>query len=216
MPLCPDCGAQQPGDAKFCEECGFPLEQALPKVANAVGSLPAAPHPSTVPATLSGAEDSDLLFCTHCSMQLEADSVFCHNCGAAVGGGVRAGAPAETPVARTRWGPPTLRVVVGQHQAMLRFPEGRTELIWGRKDPVTHVDPDFDLAPYNGAALGVSRQHVRVFYERGQLFIEDKGSTNHTHVQGRQLTPSTPQLLRSGDEVRLGRLVLIVYVERQS
>jgi len=107
-------------------------------------------------------------------------------------------------------------VVVGQHQVMVRFPEGKTELIWGRNDPVAHVNPGFDLTPFNGAALGVSRQHARVFYERGQLYIEDKGSTNHTHVQGRQLTPSTPQPLRSGDEIRLGRLLLIVFVERQA
>jgi len=214
MALCPNCGAQQPSDAKFCEECGSPFEPVPSKVTYAGSSLSGAvTHPPTVPASLQGAEGSKPLFCTRCGMQLEADSVFCHNCGAAVRGGVRA----EVPVPRNRWGPPpTLRVVVGQHQVMLRFPEGKTELIWGRKDPGAHVNPDFDLAPYNGAALGVSRQHARLFYERGQIFIEDKGSTNHTHVQGRQLTPSTPQPLRSGDEIRLGRLVLIVFVERQS
>ena len=214
MILCPNCGAQQPSDARFCEECGSPFQSAPSKVTYVGSSLPAAvTHPPTVPASLPGAEGSEPLFCTRCGTQLEADSVFCHNCGAAVGGGVRA----EVPMARTHWGPPpTLRVVVGQHQVMLRFPEGKTELIWGRKDPVAHVNPDFDLAPYNGAALGVSRLHARLFYERGQLFIEDKGSTNHTHVQGRQLTPSTPQPLRNGDEIRLGRLVLIVFVERQS
>ncbi len=218
MPLCPNCGAQQPTDAKFCEECGSPQQPALSKAANAGSSLPSAvTHPPTVPASLRGTEGSKLLFCTGCGTQLEADSIFCHNCGAAVGGGARAEVPAEMPVALTyREPPPALRVVVGQHQVMLRFPEGKTELIWGRNDPVAHVNPDFDLTPFNGAALGVSRQHARVFYERGQVFIEDKGSTNHTHVQGRQLTPSTSQPLRSGDEIRLGRLVLIVFIEHQA
>ena len=143
--------------------------------------------------------------------------MFCHSCGAAVGGGAPAEVLGEMPAVQTyRDPPPALRVAVGQHQVMLRFPEGKTELIWGRKDPVALVSPDFDLTPYNGAALGVSRQHARVFYERGQLFIEDTGSTNHTHVQGRRLTPSTAQPLRSGDEIRLGTLVLIVFIERQS
>jgi hypothetical protein len=218
MTLCPNCGAEQPSDAKFCEECGSPFQAAPSKATYAGSSLSVGvTHPPTVPASLQGAEGSDLLFCTRCGTQLEADSIFCHNCGAAAGGGVRTEAPAEVPVARTHWGPPpTLRVVVGQHQVILPFPEGKTELIWGRKDLVAHVNPDFDLTPYNGAALGVSRQHARLFYEHGQLYIEDKGSTNHTQVQGRQLTPSTSQPLRSGDEIRLGRLVLIVFVERQS
>ena len=214
MTLCPNCGAQQPGDAKFCEECGSPFQPAPTIVTYAGSSLSAAvTHPPTVPAPLSGGEGNKPLFCTRCGTQLESDSVFCHNCGAAVGSAVQA----EVPVARAHWGPlPALRVVVGQHQVMLRFPQGKSEQIWGRKDPRAHVNPDFDLTPYNGAALGVSRQHARVFYERGQLFIEDKGSTNHTHVQGRQLTPSTSQPLCSGDEIRLGRLVLVVYIERQS
>jgi len=218
MPLCPNCGAQQPTDAKFCEECGSPLQQALSKVAFAGSSLPAAvTHPPTVSASLRGMEGSKLLFCTVCGTQLEADSMFCHSCGAAVGDGARAEVLAEMPVAQSyREPPPVLRVVVGQHQVMVQFPEGKTEQIWGRKDPAAHVNPDLDLTPFNGAALGVSRQHARVFYERGQLYIEDKGSTNHTHVQGRQLMPSTSQPLRSGDEIRLGRLVLIVFVERQS
>ncbi len=218
MTLCPNCGAQQPGDAKFCEECGSPFQPAPSNATYAGSSLPAAAtHPPTVPASLSGEEGTKPLFCTRCGTQLESDSVFCHNCGAAVGSAARADVPAEVPVAGTHWGPPpTLRVVVGQHQVMLRFPKGKSELIWGRKDPLAHVNPDFDLTPFNGAALGVSRQHARVFYERGQLFIEDKGSTNYTQVQGRQLTPSTPQPLRSGDEIRLGRLVLVVFAERQS
>jgi len=214
MILCPNCGAQQPGGAKFCEECGSSLQPTPAEVTYAGSSFPAAvTHPPTVPASPAGAEASEPLHCTSCGTLLEADSVFCHNCGAAVGGGARA----ESPIARPHWGaPPTLRVVVGRHQVMVRFPEGRTELILGRNDPPAHVNPDFDLTPYNGAVLGVSRQHARLFYERGRLFIEDKGSTNHTHVRGRQLTPSTPHPLRSGDEIRLGRLVLVVFVERPS
>ena len=130
MPLCPMCGALQLSDAKFCEECGSFLPQPPAGAGSSLSA--AATHPPTVPASHQGPEGGKPLYCTHCGTQLEADSVFCHNCGGAVeGGAIAAGAPAGGAAVPTKWGqPPVLRVVVGRHQMMLRFPEGKTEFLF--------------------------------------------------------------------------------------
>jgi len=49
----------------------------------------------------------------------------------------------------------------------------------------------------------VSRRHARVVVEGGHALIEDLGSKNGTHVNGKPVTEPLP--LHDGDEVRLGR-----------
>jgi len=218
MPLCVNCGAQQPADAKFCDECGSPLRESPTRVAYAGSSLSVArTHPPTVPASLQGSAPKLSPTCARCGTSLEADSAFCHHCGAPVEGQAASPQPSVTPPPPQTWEAlPELRVVVGQHQATVRFPRGKSELVLGRNDPLAKVYPDFDLTPFSGAVLGVSRRHARIFYEQGQLYIEDNRSTNHTHVQGRQLAPLSPHPLHSGDEVRLGRLALVIFTQSSS
>ncbi|MFN2594553.1 MAG: FHA domain-containing protein, partial [Actinomycetota bacterium] len=54
-----------------------------------------------------------------------------------------------------------------------------------------------------------SRQHARIRRdEKGQFVIEDLNSTNGTYVNGERV--SSPRVLRSGDEVRIGSTSLTV------
>jgi hypothetical protein len=55
----------------------------------------------------------------------------------------------------------------------------------------------------------VSGQHAKLFWEGSVLKIEDLKSTNGTFVNGERLAPGR-QLLRPGDEVRLGQTVMIL------
>ena len=55
----------------------------------------------------------------------------------------------------------------------------------------------------------VSGRHAKLFWEGAILKIEDLGSTNGTFVNSVKLAPGR-QLLRPGDEVRLGQTVLIL------
>jgi len=213
MPLCRNCGAQQPLEAKFCDECGSRMRETPLRVAYAGSSLSAAKtHPPTVPASLQGRVPETNPTCGSCGTTLEPDSAFCHHCGAPAG---TSAAPARERATEVQsWIPlPELRLVVGQNQATVRFPRGKSELVLGRNDPMAGVFPDFDLTPFNGAMLGVSRRHARLSFEGGQLYIEDNASTNHTHVQDLQLAPHAPHPLNSGDEVRLGRLVLVIFIQ---
>ncbi len=82
-------------------------------------------------------------------------------------------------------------------------------LIIGRSDP-TGAEPDLDLAPHGSAAQGVSRQHAMLIPSADALTILDMDSTNGTWVNGEYLRAGERRVLRAGDRVELGLLVLEV------
>jgi hypothetical protein len=61
--------------------------------------------------------------------------------------------------------------------------------------------PDVDVAI---ADATISSEQAILTVERGSASIEDRGSTNHTFVNGRSLVAGTRAPLRHGDRVRLG------------
>jgi pSer/pThr/pTyr-binding forkhead associated (FHA) protein len=84
------------------------------------------------------------------------------------------------------------------------------ELLIGREDPVSGIFPDVDLTPHGGDEGGVSRQHARLFVQGSDYSIEDLDSTNFTFVNKQKLAPKTRQPVSDGDEIRLGRVTLIL------
>jgi ribosomal protein L40E len=202
MPVCPSCGALQPGGANFCDECGAGLEVA-------------AASPDTVPAPVT------VLICSNCYAQLEPVSRFCHMCGRPVRA---ATPPALSPASqRTSPAPPPSeapspssdhppgaavqgRLVVHGTDATLTLPPGKAQIIIGREDPVSGIFPDIDLTNYGGDEGGVSRCHARIIVRRDEFLIEDLNSINCTYVNRQQLAPGQPHPLNSGDEIQLGRL----------
>jgi len=83
-------------------------------------------------------------------------------------------------------------------------------LVIGRKDPETGELPAIDLTECEGVEKGVSRRHAVVIGRSGVLSIVDKGSPNGTFLNGQRLVANQPRILRDGDEIRLGKLVLLV------
>lgn len=75
----------------------------------------------------------------------------------------------------------------------------KSEIILGREDNVDITIP----------ASAVSRRHARLILEDGQYFIEDLGSSNGTFINGESLTKRRP--LNSGDRIRLGQIINLVY-----
>lgn len=57
--------------------------------------------------------------------------------------------------------------------------------------------------------LSVSRIHARIVREQESLFIEDMNSTNGTYKNGLRMQPYEKRKLEEGDEIRLGKVVLI-------
>jgi pSer/pThr/pTyr-binding forkhead associated (FHA) protein len=83
-------------------------------------------------------------------------------------------------------------------------------MLVGREDVRKGQVPEIDLAPFDGAANGVSRDHAVITYDDGALYVEDLTSTNGTRINGFQLTPERTYRLRDGDEIEFGRLRVVL------
>jgi pSer/pThr/pTyr-binding forkhead associated (FHA) protein len=84
------------------------------------------------------------------------------------------------------------------------------EILVGREDPVSGVYPDVDMTPHGGEEGGISRRHARLIVEGGNYFVEDLDSTNFTFVNKKKVAPKTRQPVNDGDEVRFGRVAMVL------
>lgn len=96
-----------------------------------------------------------------------------------------------------------------QVKKVLFFPAGRGRFLLGREDPVAGSFPEIDLEPYGAQEMGVGRSHAQVTILSGQAFLEDLESINGTAVNGILLQPGEPVPLENGDQILLGKLVLV-------
>ncbi len=83
---------------------------------------------------------------------------------------------------------------------------GEEELVIGR----THEDSsvDVDLTEHGAIDAGVSRRHALLRRQNDTIVLVDLNSANGTFLNGQRIISNEPRILRDGDEVRLGRLVL--------
>ena len=80
----------------------------------------------------------------------------------------------------------------------------------GRLDQASVWFPEVDLTSDDGLEKGVSRHHAKIARRGREVFIEDLGSINGTFLNRKKLIPYLSQALKSGDELRLGELILRV------
>jgi hypothetical protein len=165
-------------------------------------SVEAVPPPAPAPA-----EEG---ICPACGAEVEPGDAFCSACGYALKAAPEAApaeeAPAPAPAPSAPTGP---RLVVAASGAEIPLAAG-PEILIGREDPVSGVYPDVDLTPHGGEDGGVSRRHARLLVEEGQYFVEDLDSTNFTFVNKTKIAPKTRQPLKDGDEIRCGRVALVL------
>ena len=108
-----------------------------------------------------------------------------------------------------------LRVeVAGAPSPIILYPTSDTVI--GRRDPVTGQNPDIDLGAYAGYRMGISRRHAVLRLKDHILEIVDLGSSNGTLLNNRQLPPMEPQMLRSGDQLTFGKMLVQVTFVRRS
>lgn len=96
------------------------------------------------------------------------------------------------------------------------FPEpvtllGQDQILLGRSEPGSDGELGLDLSLYDAAEQGVSRRHAAIRRAEDSLMLLDLNSTNGTFLNGQRLPPQQPRVLRDGDEIRLGRLVMRVF-----
>lgn len=89
-----------------------------------------------------------------------------------------------------------------------------TEIYVGRTDPNTGDSPAIDLADSGAVEKGVSRRHAKIIRRDGALHIIDNSSQNGTFLNGQQLVADQPRILRDGDDIRFGYLVVRVTFRR--
>lgn len=119
----------------------------------------------------------------------------------------------EQPVAR--WGSllarsASLRLHIVGQRITLSLSVGDDPVTLGRGDVRESAQPEVDLSPFGGYRKGLSRRHAQLFIEDNMLKLVDLGSTNGTYLNGCQMLPHAPLVLRDGDEIQLGKLVLFV------
>lgn len=161
--------------------------------------------------------------CPACGYSNAEGEFYCSDCGqilqrehAAILATRQIGSIAQEINTKTSWG--TARLSLNSNIIMhirdVSAPiilEPKPETTFGRADPDTGISPDFDLTPYDGMEKGVSRMHAAILRDGDSLTLVDKGSSNGTFLNGQQVTPGRPRVLRDGDEIRLGRLVCHIY-----
>jgi predicted component of type VI protein secretion system len=100
--------------------------------------------------------------------------------------------------------PPVL-AVVEPLGARWEYPLRGNSVLIGRPGGRLPVDLDLD---YYDTQDYVSRNHARVTMDQRRYYVTDVGSGNGTTVNDERLAPQSPRLLRSGDRIRLGQVVL--------
>lgn len=184
-----------------------PLKRVKPSAA-------AAPQPRPDTGGLS-----ERVNCPHCGRVNKKQDVFCYACGQVLemrtAHDTKHFSDSGETASSELFGPETvltLRVRGSVEVYELRPQKLDHELVIGRSTAGSAIMPDLDLNSKQAADLGVSRMHLSVRYDAQHqaLMVTDLGSANGSFINGQRLLPREVRVLRHGDELRLGRLVLMV------
>ena len=153
------------------------------------------------------------ILCTHCGLPVESDMIDPSLLSSE--GTTRRLDGTSQSSAFPRWG--TARL--GTERKLLLHVRGHDtpllvelmeNMVLGRYDTDTGEAPEVDLEEYGAQDLGVSRRHAVVLFEDDAVKIMDLGSANATFINGQKLMAHQARILRDGDELRLGRMVIRV------
>lgn len=169
-----------------------------------------------------------VIICPHCNYQNPDGNVLCIQCSMpldidAIAAEAEQSSKEVTRVLNQRpaaanvprWGTASL----GAERKLLLHVRGfdtplvvllHDRLLMGRYDAQADSVPDIDLEEFDGTRLGVSRRHAVITVDDEGLRVMDLGSANHTFINGQRLIAHQERILRDGDELRLGQLVMRV------
>ena len=128
--------------------------------------------------------------CPACGRRNRADARFCVGCGHSFVG-LR----------------PAILRVIEPVRAAWEMPVAHSPMHLGRASEAEGYKPDFDMTFYDEGDY-VSRRHARITKGRAGYFITDQGSSNGTSVNGHALVPHRAHLLRNGDRIKVGLIVI--------
>ena len=99
---------------------------------------------------------------------------------------------------------------IPQGGAMLQSGQGQSfsltsaYVLLGRSDPCHNILPDVDLAVLDPQKI-ISRRHACIEFDQIMYTITDLGSANGTWINSRRLDIKSPEPIKDGDEIILGR-----------
>ena len=180
---------------------------------------PLTPTPAkTTPATAE--KEIVWVVCDHCGKPNQKHESVCYSCGQLLNTGKGAtetrnlNLPDSAPLDSEYFGADSvlaLRVRGSTDPYEIR-PQKGDEIIVGRTTSNSAMAPDVDLGTKQGADLGVSRLHLSIRYdaENHAVLVSDLGSANGTFINSQRLLAKEVRVLRHSDELRLGKMVMIV------
>jgi hypothetical protein len=170
-----------------------------------------------------------MITCPECRLQEPEGSLFCSNCGARLFADdqhadrnvlpfVKSAPPGSTPAplvgkrAQPAEAATGIRFIIPLSGRQVALPlKDRLEI--GRHDTLREIKPDLDLSQDGGAEAGVSRLHAAIVHTAQGPAIMDLDSVNGTWVNNYRIPPRLPFAIDSGDELKLGELVVHVFYE---
>jgi hypothetical protein len=181
---------------------------------------PAAAVTMTQAVPVAPPATDEWITCPTCGKANRQKEVFCFSCGGLLGpvqsaNDTRHFSQADNAIGAEYFGPKTVLVLRlrGTPTTYEILPQQADhELVIGRSAQGSVMMPDVDLADQKGAELGVSRLHMSLHYDPSQeaVLVVDMNSANGSFINGQKLLPKEVRVLRHGDELRLGKLVLVV------
>ena len=155
-----------------------------------------------------------LPICPNCGYPHRQGELACNNCGIVFSDAVR-----TKTIANFKHGDlervrrvgeamvqQTCAITVYIDNEALILPNSETVVLGRETMIIDTLQPDVDLTPYNAHENGVSHLHLKVIRKRDMIYVADLGSTNGSFLNGVRLMPKQERVLRSGDELILGRL----------
>ncbi len=213
---CPQCGAPVIPGSIFCDDCGTDLRSSAQFSASQMNL-------ETAGGVLAGNEPGGQPpGCPVCGHTNRSGAIFCENCGVRLASAPPASAPlppaieplpAFQPPIAASLKPATAYLYLPAGLVRLDFPNGKSEFIVGREDAISGIFPEINLEPYGAQEAGVSRRHLRLVNSSATWLVEDLNTVNGTFVNRQRLPGGQPVALHSGDELQLGKLVIIFNLE---
>ena len=124
------------------------------------------------------------------------------------------------PIFQARLTPDNAKLLVrNSSSANQKFPLNQMRAVIGRSDaPMSIADIDLTECKIDNKSA-ISRRHAVIEWVEGKLQIIDLDSTNGTFVNGKKLLttaprqPSSPEILKTGDIIKLGNIELEVIAD---
>jgi hypothetical protein len=159
---------------------------------------------------------AEWLSCPHCGKKNRINAVFCYACGLMLTVSRHVGTRHFTDRLIPKndfFGAESVLVLKVQNidlEYEIRPQASSKGIFLGRRTAESTVSPDVALNEAGAERQGVSRLHMAIKYDAGAeaLQVFDLGSVNGSFINGQKLHHKEIRVLRDGDEITLGRLVM--------